>query len=175
MIKGSLYDWNEIFQKFNDDDLFKVLFEKGALPERRTIAEKILTDQGLIKKDAEGKYVRELVEKTYLNFTAYNLAKQSDEETIDELINRGVDKPSAIRLVRYYHGWKQRQTKKLRPWKIIALICILIFIPLSLMFDTTLLFPILLIPLFFLNVYTPSIGNFKKLSIFKVIAPQNEA
>jgi len=163
------YDWDKILKSFSDEELYKALYESDSPDEKKKTAEKLLLAQGLIIKTETGKYARVVVESKYLNFIAYNLRSKSDIDTILELINRGLNEATAVRLVDYYQNWKIRQKKKQKIWYIITPISVLVGLFIEIKFDSYFGMLFYIIPCAILAYNSPSIINFKRLKFLKVI------
>ena len=166
---GQEYNWEKILSNMMDEELFKILSDKREIKDKIEFAEKILLDKGIIKKDENGNYYRELIDTSLVNFTAYNLRNKTEEETEKELVKRGLNVPSAKRLIEFYNEWKIKQKKKGLIWKIITPFSIAVWLILEFMYDSPIALLFLIVPLFFIGQYAVSISNFKKIKIFKII------
>lgn len=162
------YNWEEILSIWTDEELYQILNDKKEIKDKQEEAEKILLERQVIKKYEKGNYYRELIKPSLINFTAYNLRDKSEEETEQELINRGLNKASAQKLINFYNVWKKDQNSKRKLWIIIAPISIALWLFLEFTYDSPFVLFFLIIPLVFLGKSAVSITNFKKNKIFKI-------
>ena len=170
MSNNGYYNWTEILTKYNDKKLFNAFTDKHSYPEKRDTAEKLLLERKIIKKNSEGKYVKEEVEKTHLYFVATNLKKESKEATIDKLISNGLNYETSKKIVDAYLSWKRKQNRMIKPWKYIApIVGFLALIADAYYFDQIILGNIVIFSfLFFYFNSAPTKSNFKKIGFFKV-------
>ena len=163
------YNWNEILKQFNDKELYKVLVDKETSKKKKSIAEKILFEKGLIVKNDNDEYIKEEIENKYYNLVTHYLRNKSKEETIEELIIKGLNKQSAIRLVNFYQDWKKKQKKKVLPWKIILPFLFILFFYIIFKYGYIVSSLLVFIPIIYISINEPTFINFKKQTIFKVI------
>jgi len=162
------YNLNEILKDFDDGELFKILSDKNALKERKKVAERMLLEKGLIIKKNDN-YIKEEIENKYYNLVVHLLRSKSKEETVEELVSKGLNKESAIRLVDIYQGWRSKQKKKVLPWMISLPILFVIFLYLIIKFNFLVSGLLVFIPIIVISVNEPTFINFKKKNIFKVL------
>lgn len=92
MSNTGYYNWSEILSKLDDKELFRAFSDRNSNPEKQKTAEQLLLKRKLIKKNSENKYIKEEVEKKHLSFLVFNLKKESEEETINKLIDKGLNR-----------------------------------------------------------------------------------
>lgn len=177
MTNTNYYNWTEILSNFDDKELYSAFVDKDSLPERRETAERLLLERRITRKDSEGKYIKEDVEKKHLTFLAHNLKKESKEETIAKLIDKGLNHETAKKIVEAYLTWKTKKTKLIKPWLFIApVLLVTAYIADLYFFGQNMLIGLVLMPFaifFLLNVPTES--NFRKKEFFKVLVSEANA
>ena len=162
------YNWNEILKDFDDGELFKILSDKNASKERKKVAEKMLLEKGLIIKNNEN-YFKEEIENKYYNLVVHLLKSKSKEKTVEELVSKGLNKESSLRLIDIYQNWRSKQKKKVLPWIISLPILFVIFFYLLIKFNFLASGLLVFIPIIVISVNEPTFMNFKKKKIFKVL------
>ncbi|RKX17375.1 MAG: hypothetical protein DRP35_11030 [Candidatus Zixiibacteriota bacterium] len=176
-----------MLSNMTDEELYKILKSRNEIKEKWNVAKNILLQRGIIAKNDNGDYYKELIEPQFISFVFNNLKDFSSEETKKELINMGLNKSSADRLLKYYLFWEENQKKKQLIWKILLpfltaislfLFCFLLyqiyqnemkFSEFTIDFLVSVIAAIAIIPAYFFSKYKVSFYNFKKNNIFKVI------
>lgn len=175
MTNTEYYNWTEILSNFDDKELFSAFVERDSNPEKKKTAEKLLLERKIIKKNSEDKYIKEEVEKKHLTFTAYNLKKESREETIKKLIARGLNNETSMKIVDSYLTWKRKKSKLIKPWLFIApVLLVSALIADYYFFDQNMLVGLVLLPFaIFFTLNMPTESNFRKKHFFKVFISED--
>lgn len=175
MTNSGYYNWTEILSRFDDKELFRAFVESSSNPEKKKTAEQLLLKRRIIKKNADNKYIKEEVEKKHLAFVAYNLKKESDEETIYKLIDRGLNPETSVKIVDAYLAWKRRKRKLIKPWLFIApIIFVSAFIADKYFIGQDIFVVLVLMPFtIFFTLNMPTESNFMRKHFFKVFTSED--
>lgn len=168
------YNWNEILSKFDDKELFRAFSDRNSNPEKQKIAEQLLLKRRIIKKNSENRYIKEEVEKKHLSFLAFNLKKETEEETVNKLIDRGLNRETSEKIVSEYTVWKRKKNKLIKPWIFIApILFISAFVIDNYYIGETALAGLVLLPFtIFFTLNAPTASNFKRKVFFKVLTSE---
>ncbi len=174
MSNTGYYNWSEILSKLDDKVLFRAFSDRNSNPEKQKTAEQLLLKRKLIKKNSENKYIKEEVEKKHLSFLAFNLKKESEAETINKLIDRGLNRQTSEKIVSEYIVWKRRKSKLIKPWIFIApILFISAFVIDNYYIGETALVGLVLLPFtIFFTLNAPTASNFKRKVFLKVLTSE---